>query len=329
MLPLLIVLMAFFFVPMLDVIRLSFTNSLLTKTDYVYTLKSYLKVFRDSSFPEILRATLIFVGVSVVFQFLLGFIIAYCVDKGEQLHMRGTVLIRTISLISWAIPGVAIGIIWKMMYTENAGGILNYMISIFGGSQVAFLSNADIAIWSVCIANIWRGTAQSMILLYSGLKTISRDVLEAADCDGAGEFAKIIRIIIPSIKSVILVNLLLNIINTFNTFDMIITLTGGGPGHASEVLVLSAYKTIFQQLDLGKGSAIAVILLAINIIFAIIYIKAGEVFRMRIYGELPFVQIGMCYGKSAGWARVTYHRARKMIREKVCREEHWNEKNQL
>lgn len=276
LLPLLIVLFAFFFVPMLDVIRLSFTNSSLTKLKYVYTFKSYKKVLKDTAFPGILNATFVFVAVSVVFQFLLGFIIAYCVDKGEKMHMRGTVLVRTISLISWAIPGVAIGIIWKLMYTENDAGILNYILSLLGKNSIAYLSDAKNALPAVCVANVWRGTAQSMILLYSGLKTVSNDVLEAADCDGANEFEKIISVILPSIKSVILINILLNIINTFNTFDMIISLTGGGPGHSTEVLVLSAYKTIFQQLDMGKGCAIAVILLVINIIFAVLYLLAGK-----------------------------------------------------
>ena len=276
LLPLFIVLIVFFLVPVFDVIRLSFTNASLTKPTFVYTTKSYLKVIRDKSFPTVMSVTLIFVGVSVVFQFLLGFVIAYCVDKGEKLHMRGTVTVRTVSLVSWAIPGVAIGIIWKLLYTENAGGILTYMLSGMGFGEIPFLSNPDVAIWSVCVANVWRGTAQSMILLYSGLKTVSTDILEAADMDGAGEFRKITRVIVPSMKSVIMVNVLLNIINTFNTFDMILPLTGGGPGRSTEVLVLSAYRTIFQQMDMGKGCALAVILLVINVVFSLIYIRAGK-----------------------------------------------------
>lgn len=230
MLPLFVVLLAFFLVPTLDVIRLSFTNASLAKPSYDYTTKSYLKVIRDSAFPEIMSVTLIFVSISVVFQFLLGFVIAYCVDKGEKYRLRGTVAVRTISLVSWAIPGVAIGIIWKIMYAENAGGILNYLLSLLGFGQVAFLSDPNTAIFSVCLANIWRGTAQSMILLYSGLKTVPADVLEAADVDGASNWRKIVSVTIPSMKSVITVNILLNIINTFNTFDMIMPLTGGGPG---------------------------------------------------------------------------------------------------
>ncbi|MFA9382059.1 MAG: carbohydrate ABC transporter permease, partial [Acetanaerobacterium sp.] len=200
-----------------------------------------------------LWVTLFFVTVSVVLQFLFGFAIALSVDHGEKLHMHGTVVTRTIALISWAIPGVAIGIIWKILYSETASGILNYLLSLVGLGPVAFLTNPVLALVFMTLANVWRGTAQSMILLYAGLKTIPNDVIEASNVDGAGFFRQIFKIIIPSMKSVVMINILLNIINTFNTFDMIIPLTGGGPGNSTEVLVLSSYRTIFRQLDLGKG----------------------------------------------------------------------------
>ena len=275
LLPLFVVLLAFFLVPTLDVIRLSFTNASLAKPSYDYTTKSYLKVIRDSAFPEIMSVTLIFVSISVVFQFLLGFVIAYCVDKGKippaghrggAHHLFGFLGHSRRSHRHHLEDHVR----------GERGGILNYLLSLLGFGQVAFLSDPNTAIFSVCLANIWRGTAQSMILLYSGLKTVPADVLEAADVDGASNWRKIVSVTIPSMKSVITVNILLNIINTFNTFDMIMPLTGGGPGHSTEVLVLGAYRTIFQQLDMGKGCAMAVILLCINVFFSLIYIRAGK-----------------------------------------------------
>ncbi|HEY5583666.1 MAG TPA: sugar ABC transporter permease [Ruminiclostridium sp.] len=276
LLPLLSFLFLFFLLPCIDVIRTSFTNASMTSTDYKYTLNSYIRVFQDPSFLNVLWITLFFVAVSVVFQFVFGFAIALAVDHGEKKNMYGTVLTRTISLISWAIPGVAIGIIWKLLYSESQSGILNYLLTSMGFHSIAFLTNPFLALIFMTLANVWRGTAQSMILLYAGLKTVSIEVIEASDVDGAGPFRKILSIIVPSMKSVIMINILLNIINTFNTFDMIMSLTGGGPGRSTEVLVLSSYRTIFQQLDLGKGSAIAVVLLVINIVFASLYIRANR-----------------------------------------------------
>lgn len=119
-----------------------------------------------------------------------------------------------------------------------------------------------------------------MILSYSGLKTISKDILEAAAIDGASAWQRLIHVIIPSVASVISINVVLNTISTFNTFDMIMSLTSGGPGQATEVLAMSAYNNIFKTYNLGKGSAYATILLVINGLMAVVYFiylkKRGE-----------------------------------------------------
>lgn len=276
LLPLLIFLIVFLLFPTLDVIRLSFTNATLTGDHYKYTFSSYLRVLNDPTFPSTMAITVFFVAFSVIFQFMLGFLIALAVDTGEKRHLHGTVITRTIALISWAIPGVAIGIIFKILYSETQSGIINYLLSLIHVGPVQFLTSPFLALFFTSIANVWRGTAQSMILLYAGLKTVPNDILEASNVDGAGSFRRIVSIVMPSMKSVIMVTILLNIINTFNTYDMIMSLTGGGPGVSTNVLVLDSYRTIFQQLDLGKGSAIAVILLLINIIFALFYIRANK-----------------------------------------------------
>lgn len=272
LLPLFLVLGVFYLIPLADVIKTSFTDATMTDpAGHGFTLDSYVKVFQDDAFGEVMFVTFFFVAFSVIFQFLLGFVIALVVDAAESRRMKGTVLTRTISLVSWAIPGVAIGIIWKIMYAETGSGILNYLLSLLGIQPIAFLSDPSVALLSTSIANVWRGTAQSMILLYAGVKTVDKQLLEAASIDGATAVKRLFYIILPGMKPVIMINVLLNIINTFNTFDMIMPLTGGGPGRSTEVLVLSVYRNIFQQLDLGKGCAVAILLLSINIVFSIFY----------------------------------------------------------
>jgi multiple sugar transport system permease protein len=274
--PLLLLLAVFFLFSIVELVRMSFTNSTMDSNSFHYTLNSYRRVFTDSSFPQILGVTFFFVTFSVVFQFILGFVIALAVDSGELLGMRGTVIARTVALISWSVPGVVIGIIWNILYNESPSGIINYLLSFFHINAIPFFSNQYIALLAVSIANVWRGTAQGMILMYAGLKTVSRDMIEAADVDGANAWTKLFEIIIPAIRPIIVINILLNIINTFNTFDMVISLTNGGPGHGTEVLVLHSYNTTFQNLDLGKGAAIAVVLLAINILMSVIYVKISK-----------------------------------------------------
>ena len=273
--PLFAMLLLFYLWPVLDVIRLSFTNSKIGSAEYTYTLDSYVQVLTDPSFVPTLGITFVFVVLSVVFQTGLGFGIALLVCSAERRNTRGTLFVRTVALITWAIPGVVIGIIWKMLFDESQAGILNYFIQLLGMKSIAFLSNQDLAKYSISLANIWRGTAPTMILMYAGLKTVPTDMLEAAEVDGAVAWQRLIHIIVPSVRPVILTNLLLNTINTFNTFDMIMSLTGGGPGRSTEVLVLNAYNRIFSQLQLGRGAVVAVILLLINMTMSFVYIRLG------------------------------------------------------
>ena len=273
LLPLVAILVATFVYPIIEIIRLSFTDAGLTGGDYSYTLGSYRRLLGSPYFFEMLKATVIFVAVSVVFQMFLGFLIALVVDQGARRGMRASVVTRTAVLSAWAIPGVIIGIIWGILYQESAGGVLNYLVGLTGFGSIPFLSDPAAALASVTFANIWRGTAFSMILVYAGIQTLPADVLEAARVDGASAFQRLTRIVLPLLAPILLINLVIVSIDTFNTFDMVLALTGGGPGRSTEVVALSIYNQIFQQFHLGQGAATAVLLLLINTVMTIIYLR--------------------------------------------------------
>lgn len=273
LLPLTVILLAIFVFPIFEIARLSFTNANLVGTDYEYTLSSYASLFTSPYFFNMLTVTAIFVFVSVAFQMIFGFLIALTVDQGARRGMRASIITRTAVLSAWAIPGVLIGVIWSILYQQSAGGILNYILSLVGLGPVPFLSDPEIALASVTIANIWRGTAFSMILVYAGLQTIPGDVIEAAKIDGANAFQRMTRVILPLIAPILFINLVIVSIETFNTFDMVLALTGGGPGRSTEVIALSIYNQIFAQFNLGQGAATAVLLLVISVIMTIVYIR--------------------------------------------------------
>ncbi|GHV54174.1 ABC transporter permease [Spirochaetia bacterium] len=269
--PLGIVLLLLFVYPTFEVLRYSFTDASILRNTYNYTLKSYSNIFSNPQTYEVLWITLVFVFFSVLFQTLLGLVTALAVDKGEELHLKGTVFIRVIILLSWAIPGIIIGIIWGFLYNETPTGILASFFRRIGWTTVTFLTNPHSALVCVIVANIWRGSAQSMILSYAGLKTIPKEMLEAGQIDGAGAWQRFLRIIMPSLFPVISTNVILNTILTFNTFDMVMSLSGGGPGRATEVLAMTSYFSIFRLHNLGRGSAYAVTLLFINACMAAVY----------------------------------------------------------
>ena len=275
LLPLAAILGATFVYPIFEIARLSLTDASLVGGEYSYTLESYLSLFQSPYFANMLKVTAIFVCFSVLFQMFLGFLLAFAVDRGAKRGMRTSIVTRTAVLSAWAIPGVIIGIIWSILYEQSAAGILNYLLGSIGLS-VPFLTDPHVALASVTITNIWRGTAFSMILLYAGLQTLPDDVMEAARVDGANAWQRLTRVVLPLLAPILFIDLVVVSIETFNTFDMVLALTGGGPGRSTEVVALSIYNQIFQQFNLGQGAATAVLLLTINLVMTFVYIRILE-----------------------------------------------------
>lgn len=278
LLPMALLLGAVLIYPIIEVIRLSFTDaSLVSGEPYTYTLDSYRALVLGEDFRGTLRVTFLFVLFSTVFQLGLGLAAALLVNGAERRGVRGTVLTRTVVLTAWAVPGVIIGIIWRLLYEESQSGILNYGLSLVGFSGgIPFLSDPDVALVSIIVANVWRGTALSMILCYAGLKTIPADVYDAAKVDGATAVQTLRRVTIPMMMPILTTTLVLVVVETFNTFDMVLSLTGGGPGKATEVLALGVYDQIFRQLDVGQGAANAVVLMLINLVMILLYLRLVE-----------------------------------------------------
>jgi multiple sugar transport system permease protein len=271
MLPVIIVIGIFYLYPVIDVFRLSFTDVTLIGDKENYTTASIINALHAPQLPGILLATLIFVGGSVVGQQLFGLIIALVVIRGEKRKMIGTTLLRTTALVAWVVPGIAGGIVWQMLFSEAPFGGLNSFLRMVHLHPVAWLSDPNMAPWSTVIANIWRGTAFSMVVMYAGLKAIDPVLYEAADIDGATPFQRLLHITLPQLRAAILVNMILITIQTMNTFDAIIALTGGGPGRATEVISLYTFNIVFRNYDLSGGSVISVLMLLISLGLAVVY----------------------------------------------------------
>ncbi|WP_201402921.1 carbohydrate ABC transporter permease [Kaistia sp. 32K] len=271
--PLLLFIAVFYLYPLIDVIRLSFTNAGSVSQPYVYTLSSFSAVLTSPDFAAMLTVTVIFVIASVAGQLIAGLLIATLLIEGEKRRLPGASFVRSVVLIGWVLPGVVIGIVWKLLLDETGSGILASVATAFGWTNVTFLSAAGPALFWVIVANIWRGTAFSMLMQYSGMKTISPELYEAARVDGAGFWQQFRYITIPSLKRVTMINLILISIATLNTFDMIVPLTGGGPGRATEVIALYIYNVVFVEFSLGRGAAVAVILMLFGLALTLLYFR--------------------------------------------------------
>jgi multiple sugar transport system permease protein len=166
---------------------------------------------------------------------------------------------------------VVIGIVWAIIFNEASYGLANLLLAPVGLGDVAWLSDPNLALMSIVIANVWRGTAFSMILQYAGLQSIPDELYEAAEVDGAGALQSFWYITIPQLRPILMINIILITISTLNTFDMILPLTGGGPGQATEVLALHTYNVIFREYSLASGAVLAVIMLAISLTLTLAY----------------------------------------------------------
>lgn len=272
--PMIVFLGLFYLYPLLDVIRLSFTDASLIRGDFQYTLSSYRRLFLDPRSIHSLRITVIFALSNVVFQLFFGLLIALVFQAGEQRRLWGTTFVRTVVLAAWIIPGVITGILWRTLLTSANYGVFNYFIRSMGGESIPFLVDPDYALLSVIVVNIWHGTAFSMLLQYAGLQRIPQELYEAARVDGAGAWQSFRFITLPQLRPVLFINLVLISIYTFNAFDMILALTGGGPARMTEVLTINTHTQVFQFFQLGRGAGMAVLLLMINLVMTLVYFRA-------------------------------------------------------
>ena len=278
--PLLALATVFFLWPMLNVLRLSLTDTTLLREDYAYTLRTFEQTLTDPALPKVLSVTAIFVGASVAGQLLLGLAIALIVQRAVARKLHGAVLVRSVVLTAWVMPGVLIGVVWQVVLNEGPYGLVNAFLDALGLAPVSWLSDTKLAVVSVVTANIWRGTAFTMLLLYAALHTVNRELYDAARVDGASRLRSLWHVTLPQIRPVLLVNVILITIATLNTFDMILSLTGGGPAQATEVLALRSYNAVFQGFNLASGCVFAVLLLLVSLLLTAVYRRLlGQEYR--------------------------------------------------
>lgn len=269
--PLLTVVTLFYLYPAFEVLRYSLTDASLLETNYAYTLETFARVLSDPVLYSVLRTTAIFVVASIVLQLAFGLVFALAVNRATRRRLPGMVFMRSLVLSAWVMPGIVIGIVWQIILNDADYGLANLLLALVGIDSVSWLSTPTMALFSVTLANVWRGTAFSMILQYAGLQSIQDDLYEAAEVDGAGTLQSFWYITLPQLRPIIMINIILITISTLNTFDMILPLTGGGPGRATEVLSLRTYNVIFQNYSLAGGAVLAVVMLALALVLTAIY----------------------------------------------------------
>jgi multiple sugar transport system substrate-binding protein len=267
--PALLLVGVFLAYPLLDLLRLALSDARTGQPASRYGLVSFAELMADREFFGMLGVTLMFVGACVALQLGLGLLLSVALDSARRARRPGTLAVRVAVVSAWVVPGVLVGVLWKVVLVENRSGIANYALSLLGQPPLPWLSSPVLAMVSVVLANTWRGCAFSMILLYAALQRVPRELHEAADLEGLGPLARFRIVSWPQIRPAAALNLALITIYTLNTFDLILPLTGGGPARATEVVSLFMYRSAFMSLEAGRAAAVAVVMLAVNLVLAL------------------------------------------------------------
>lgn len=230
--------------------------------------ENFLDLVEDSNFQTSLKVTLEFVAGSVALQFGIGLLISTLLNQ----KVRGAGVLLAIFVIPWTISAVIAAFSFKFMFDESFG-ILDYLFEKIGLPPVNWFSDPNMVIWSVVIANIWYGTPFTILFLTAGILSINPTIYEAAVIDGASKFKSFLHITLPLLKPFIVINLILITMWSVNFFDLQLVMTGGGPMFASTTASLYMYRQAFEFGLLSKGASVGLILVAINLAVAFIYVK--------------------------------------------------------
>jgi multiple sugar transport system permease protein len=242
-------------------------STILKEWKYVGS-KNFLNLFSDPDFYTSLRVTLAFVGGSVALQFGIGLLMATLLNQ----RLRGSNIFRAVLIIPWTVSAVITGFSFKFIF-DDTFGVLNYGLQQIGLEPVGWLSDPNMVIWTIVIANTWYGTPFTLLFITAGLFSINPVIYEAALIDGATKFRSFFYITLPMLKPFIIINLILISMWSINFFDLQLVMTGGGPLFASSTASLYMYKQAFEFGLLSKGAATGIFLVIINLTLAYGYIK--------------------------------------------------------
>jgi multiple sugar transport system permease protein len=230
----------------------------------VVGLDNYVQVLTDERFQTSLYLTLIFVlGSALIGQTVLGFSVAWFLRPVRK-SLRSVV--EALVLLAWIIPSSVVAFLWIALL-DRRGGTLN---SILGTEEAAWLLEYPMV--SIIVFNAWRGAAFSMLLFSSALATVPPSQLESARMAGARGWAQLRDVVFPNIRGHVLTNTLLISLWTFNDFTPYL-ITAGGPNGATEILPVYIYQVAINDGGLGLGAAVSLIMLAINLVIALFYLR--------------------------------------------------------
>jgi len=271
LLPAIIILCAVIVYPMAHSLWLSTQNLNVSNPargrEYV-GLQNYLEVLHSGDWWLSLLRTLYFVGADLLIGIPLGLSIALLLNK----ERKGKGIILAIILFPYVLAPIVNSLIWKLIYDPNYG-FLNGLLTQLGiiKDYIPWLASPALALAMLIIANLWQGTPFAIVLFLAGLKSIPKEEYEAAAIDGSSKITSFRYITIPHLRPIIYMNVVMKTILTFKLFDIVYSLTGGGPGGSTTVVSMLIYRESFEYMKFGQGAAMSYLLLLFVLILVVVY----------------------------------------------------------
>ncbi|MGB5596223.1 MAG: sugar ABC transporter permease [Crocosphaera sp.] len=234
-----------------------FTENLGTQLQPIFSgFTNYFRMLGDGRFWQAIWNTSVFTAISVFLELVLGMVVALVLNQA----FLGRGIVRTISMIPWALPTAIMGLAWAWIFNDQYG-VVNDILQRLGviNIEINWLGDPTLAMIALIIADVWKTTPFISIILLAGLQSVPKDLYEAHSLDGAKPWQSFYQITLPLIMPQILIALLFRFAQAFGIFDLVQVMTGGGPAGATETVSIYIYATVMRYLDFGYGAALVVI----------------------------------------------------------------------
>ena len=277
LLPAVVVLVLFFFIPFFQTIGLSFFgyDSSLYNPDFV-GLDNYKKLITSPVFYKVMANTFIYLIFAVPFLTVFPLFLAILINQKIRCVTLYKILIYLPVIVSIVVAAIA----FKWLYAQT--GILNYFVEQLGYNPIGWLTDSKYSLYSVAIVTIWKGVGYYMMIYLASLMSVPQDLYEACDIDGASFFRKHLTVTVPHLMPTIALVSTISAISAMKVFAEIYVMTKGGPLNSSKTIVYYIYERAFENLDLGYASALSVVLLLVVLAFSIINVVFFEKNRYQI-----------------------------------------------
>jgi len=229
-------------------------------------LGNYMFLASDPRFWKAAQVTALFTILSVALE-VVGGVLAALALRGQQWGAR---IALSFLLMAWALPSVVTAKLFEWLYHPTVG-LVNFLL---GGVSLNWLGDPRLALPGLILADAWRTMPFVALLCYARLIAIPTEIYEAAQLDGAGGLATLTRITLPLLRRILLIAVLFRTLDAIRSFDLMFVLTGGGPAGTTETLTVYAYRSLFQAMQLGLGSAVGVVVFALVMLVAWGYLRA-------------------------------------------------------